>query len=247
MTNLIESPNQKRIFIYTDPKELLVSSPMKEQQIIGTGGGGSSTTSNSRRSSLSLGMEIVGAQVTGAPAIVSSIPSNGLIKQFGVDIGEGDEILSVNGHYLRNRSDLEIDRIIGESAIESQGELELLVVKQSKGNHSPTICTDDRVMGGEETASSSDAQLNESLMAPNRECANKSRVVSSSSSSLASNSSSSTNGPRQMRANSHHNPEVMLNNIQENETDYDDFNGLRRKSAYVGKPINPVCYGEGKY
>lgn len=224
---------------------------MKEQQIIGgggTGGGGSSTTSNSRRSSLSLGMEIVGAHVTGAPAIVSSIPSNGLIKQFGVDIGEGDEILSVNGHYLRNRSDLEIDRIIGESAIESQGELELLVVKQNKGNHSPTICTDDRVMGGEETTSSSDVQLNESLMAPNRECAtSKSRVVSSSSSSLASNSSSSTNGPRQMRANSHHNPEVMLNNIQENETDYDDLNGLRRKSAYVGKPINPVCYGEGKF
>lgn len=75
----MDSPNQKRIFIYTDPKELnsppSILGKEQQQQISACG---SSTASNSRRSSLSLGMEIVGAQVTGAAAIVSTITTNGI-------------------------------------------------------------------------------------------------------------------------------------------------------------------------
>lgn len=245
MNNLVESSNQKRIFIYTDPKELVSGSlpTVKEPVVTGIGTAGSSTTSNSRRSSLSLGMEIVGAQVTGSPAIVSSIPSDGLIKQFGVDIGEGDEILSVNGRLLRNRSDIEIDQIIGESAIESQGELELLVVKQS-----PTACNG-------ETRRSSDVQLNDSLVT-SRSVTAKSRPPSSSSSSIASNSSSSTNaGPKQIRANSHHAPEPLLNNIDEDEPvmAMDVYRNTRRGSAQNMsnniqiKKHHPICYGEGEF
>lgn len=179
-------------------------------------------------------MEIVGAQVTGAPAIVSSIPSDGLIKQFGIDIGEGDEILSVNGHLLRNRSDLEIDHIIGQSALETQGELELLVVKQlSNLSTNDTNIEEDRA---NEEVISSDAQIK----------AAKNRVVSSSSSSLTSNSSSSTNGPRPIRANSQNTQEHVLNNIDENEPVVESFKGLRRNSVNSkSKKVANVNNGEG--
>lgn len=130
ISDLVDTRNQKekRILIYTDPKDV-VSSPTDNKQVVAAAAG-SSSTSNSRRSSLSLGMEIIGARSNGAPAIVSSIPPDGIIKQFGVDIGEGDEIVSINGHSLRNQSDNDIDRIIQESAIVNQGELELLVLKK---------------------------------------------------------------------------------------------------------------------
>lgn len=112
----------------------------------------------------------IGAQLTpdssSLAAVVCSIPSDGLIKQFGVDIGEGDEIVSVNGRTLRNRSEVEIDRIIGESAMESQGELELLVQQHHGGNGYNTtqrggtlpVEEDLTTTTTEETTSSSDLQ-----------------------------------------------------------------------------------------
>lgn len=116
-------------------------------------------------------MEIVGAQAALANAntvaLVSSIPADGIIKQFGVDIDEGDEIVAVNGRELRNRSDVEIDRIIGESALETHGELELLVRPAVAQAHHQTMNSrieeDLTTTTTEETTSSSDLQHDDML------------------------------------------------------------------------------------
>jgi hypothetical protein len=122
----------KKVFIYKDPKELSLCSDISDENV-----------TNERRPSLSLGMQIAVTKLFGesnksreeffdeSGAIITSIEPDGIIDQFNVSINEGDELVEVCGVNLRNKNDHQIEKILDENCKKNNGEIELLVRRNS--------------------------------------------------------------------------------------------------------------------
>jgi hypothetical protein len=111
----------QKICLYKDPKDIENNSRI-----------------NSRRPSNELGINISGCQNIldinekgSLAALVTSIEPNGVMQKYQVEIGEGDEIVEINGFNLRNKSDEQIDEIFSTSCHSNNGEIELLVRRRS--------------------------------------------------------------------------------------------------------------------
>ena len=115
-----------------------------------------------RRPSASLGINISGCQRVPElneqtlAAVVSSVEPNGVVDKFNVPISEGDEIIEINGHNLRNKNDTQIEKIFGTSCLSSNGELELKVRRRSFKNSNKYAINRSLTMDKRESLQTSD-------------------------------------------------------------------------------------------